>query len=179
MSKDVTELLHADHQKVRELFFQFSKADSDKEKNMLVKQILTELYIHAEVEEKIVYPEVENEAEEGEQLIGEAENEHRVVKFLMAELSKMSAGSEDFDSKVTVLCELVNHHIREEEKEMFEKLRESGADLEGLAEEVAAKKAELQEKPLPAMHATLEIAGDSAKKPYPSKSASKAKKKSA
>jgi len=154
---DVTELLHQDHMKVSELFFQFSKAEDDTEKEDLVKQILTELHVHAKVEEEIVYPSVEEEAEDGEELVGEANVEHRMVKYLMAELSEMAGDDEELDAKVTVLCELVKHHVREEEKEMFKKLRESGADLEELAEQVQERKEELMAEPLPTMNATLEI----------------------
>ncbi|MBA3860300.1 MAG: hemerythrin [Cyanobacteria bacterium PR.3.49] len=154
---DVTELLHQDHMKVSELFFQFSKAEDESEKEDLVKQILTELHVHAKVEEEVVYPTVEDEAEEGEELVGEANVEHKMIKYLMAELSQMSGDDEELDAKVTVLCELVKHHVREEEKEMFKKLRESGADLEDLAEQAQERKEELMAEPLPAMSATLEI----------------------
>lgn len=154
---DVTELLHQDHMKVSELFFQFSKAEDESEKEDLVKQILTELHVHAKVEEEVVYPTVEDEAGEGEELVGEANVEHKMIKYLMAELSQMSGDDEELDAKVTVLCELVKHHVREEEKEMFKKLRESGADLEDLAEQAQERKEELMAEPLPAMSATLEI----------------------
>ena len=157
MAADVTELLHQDHQKVQELFFQFSKAEENKEKEALVKEILTELHIHATIEEEIVYPGIEEEVEEGDELVGEAETEHKVVKFLMAELSHMTAANPKFDANVTVLCELVVHHLREEEKEMFKKLRESGADLEELAEQVLERKAQLKKQPLPEMTASLTV----------------------
>jgi hemerythrin superfamily protein len=154
---DVTQLLHEDHQKVRELFFDFSASEDDNKKEQLVQEILMELYVHAAAEESIVYPVVKDEAEDGDDLIGEAEIEHRLVKFLMAEISTMNSSDEDLKSKVTVLCELVNHHVKEEEKEMFQKLRESGADLEDLAEQVQALKAELKAQGLPQMHASLSI----------------------
>lgn len=154
---DITELLHEDHMKVSELFFQFSKSEDESEKEDLVQQILTELYVHAKVEEEVVYPAVEEEAEEGEELVGEAEVEHKMVKYLMAELSEMTGDDEELDAKVTVLCELVKHHVREEEKEMFKKLRESGADLEELATQAQERKEELMAEPLPSMSATLQI----------------------
>ncbi|MBY0551609.1 MAG: hemerythrin domain-containing protein [Candidatus Obscuribacterales bacterium] len=159
---DVTELLHADHQIVRELFFSFSKSEDKAEKDKLVKQILTELFIHAKVEEEIVYPLLENEGEEGQEIKGEAENEHRVVQFVMAEIVNMKSDDDELKAKITVLCELVEHHAKEEEKEMFKKLRDSGEDLEALAEEVAARKVELRKESLPAMKASLVI-GDEVK----------------
>lgn len=160
---DVTELLHQDHMKVSELFFQFTKAEEDSQKKKLVKQILTELHIHATLEEEIVYPAVEEEVEDGEEIVGEANVEHKVVKYLMAELSEFDNHNiEELDAKITVLCELVKHHVREEEKEMFKKLRQSGADLNELAEQVAKRKEELMSQQLPSMRATLEIAEDGA-----------------
>jgi hemerythrin superfamily protein len=155
---DITELLHNDHQTVRELFFAFSKAEEESEKSELVQQILTELYIHAKVEEEIVYPLLDDEGEDGEEFKGEAENEHLVVKYLMAEISQLEAGDDELKAKMTVLCELVEHHVKEEEeKEMFEMLRESGNDLAAIAEEANERKAELKKEGLPAMKATLAI----------------------
>jgi len=140
---NVLVMLHGDHQKVRNLFFNFSQAESAREKEDLVKTILQELYIHATVEEEIVYPEARKKADDIEDLMDEADTEHHVVKMLMAELSGMKASDDYFDAKVTVLCELVNHHVREEEKEMFEKIKESGVDLDLLGKKVAARKSEL------------------------------------
>ena len=157
----VTELLHEDHLKVKDLFFQFTETESSDVKEQLVRQILTELFIHATVEEEIVYPAVEEEADDAEDLIDEAETEHHVVKVLMAELSKMTSQDDQFEAKVTVLCELVSHHIHEEEKEMFQKLRESDADLEELAEQVQERKQSLIGKPLPEMNVTLSIGSES------------------
>jgi len=156
-TKDVTDLLHEDHKKVRDLFFKFEASESDSEKEKLVKEILTELYIHSTVEEEVVYPVCEEKAEDAKDLVDEAENEHRVVKFLMAELSTMDAESDQFEAKVTVLCELVDHHIKEEEKEMFKNLRESKAELHALAKKAEARKKELQSEPLPTMRASLSI----------------------
>jgi hypothetical protein len=80
-----------------------------------------------------------------EDMMDEADTEHHMVKLLMAELAEMKPSDDHFDSKVTVLCELVKHHVQEEEKEMFEEIRDSDADLKELAVEVLARKAELME----------------------------------
>ena len=68
-SPSITQLLHADHQKVRDLFFTFSQTEESKEKAELVKEILKELYIHATVEEEIVYPAVRNGADDVEDMM--------------------------------------------------------------------------------------------------------------
>lgn len=141
--ENVIEVLHADHQTVSDLFFQFSQAKEDSEKEALVATIISELAAHAKVEEEIVYPAIREADEENEDIMDEADTEHHVVKFLMSELSTMKAGDDFYDSKVTVLCELVKHHVAEEEKEIFEKLEKSGADLEELAAAVVARKEEI------------------------------------
>lgn len=151
---DVTEMLHMDHQDLRDLFFAFKSVERGASKEKLVKEILTELFVHSTAEEEIVYSAI---AKEAEALVNEAETEHRMVKYLMAELSKMKPSDDQFDAKVTVLSELVEHHVQEEEKEMFKKLRESDADLESLAEQVSERKEELRAQPLPPMQSSLSI----------------------
>ena len=154
---DVTELLHMDHQKVRDLFFSFNETKKGAEKQQLVNEIITELYVHATVEEELVYPIIIKEGEEGKDQTDEADTEHRMVKYLMAELSNMKPSDEQYDAKVTVLCELVEHHVKEEEKEMFKTLRESGANLNAIGQKVLARKEELKGEALPSMKCSLTI----------------------
>jgi hemerythrin superfamily protein len=158
----ITELLHEDHQKVYDLFFKFDEAEKGSEKERILKQILMELYVHSAVEEEIVYPAVKEEGSDAEDLTEEAETEHRMVKYLMAELSNMKSSEDLFEAKVTVLCELVKHHVREEEKEMFEKLRESDANEE-LSRRVMERKEALMNKPMPSMKANLMVGMESGK----------------
>jgi hemerythrin superfamily protein len=140
---NVIDVLHADHLTVADLFFQFSQAKDNAEKEELVATIISELATHAKVEEEIVYPIIREADEENEDIMDEADTEHHVIKFLLSELSSMKADEDFYDSKVTVLCELVNHHVQEEEKEVFEKLEKSGADLEELGSALLARKEEL------------------------------------
>jgi hemerythrin superfamily protein len=150
-SMDVTQLLHQDHQTVTELFFQYSELEKDdhEEKNELAGQIIKELFVHAKVEEELVYPAVRKADDDSEDMMDEADTEHHVVKFLLAELSEMSAGDDHFDAKICVLGELVKHHVQEEEKEIFEALRESDVDLDALGEKVSKRKEELAKAPMP------------------------------
>jgi Hemerythrin HHE cation binding domain. len=154
-TKPVTDLLHKDHQKVRDIFFKFDQTLEDKDKQHLLRLLLIELYIHSQVEEEIVYPLVENEDQDSGALIDEAETEHRMIKYLMAELSHMAPSDEQFDAKIKVLSELVNHHIREEENTMFKKLHDSNLNLEYLANCVLERKEELRHLPMPEMSASL------------------------
>jgi hemerythrin superfamily protein len=112
---------------------------------------LKELYVHATVEEEIVYPAIRKAVDDSEDMMDEADTEHHVVKLLMAELSHMKADDDHFDSKVTVLCELVSHHVAEEEKEMFDEMNEADMDLDALGAAVAKRKEALKKAPMPAM----------------------------
>jgi hemerythrin superfamily protein len=144
---DVVQILHRDHQTVAEMFFQYKQLEEDDEKKELVAEIIKELSIHAQVEEELVYPAIREAAEDSEDMMDEADTEHHVVKYLLAELSEMEPDDDHYDSKVTVLCELVNHHVQEEEKEIFEKLEDADLDLEELGSKVMSRKEELSAKP--------------------------------
>ena len=135
--------------KVDELFFQYKQTDDEARKKQIVEQITFELGVHAKAEEEIVYPVVRDGEEEVEDLMDEADTEHHVVKFLLAELGNMKPSDSHYDSKVTVLCELVKHHVEEEEEEIFEKLKASDEDLEKLAKAFNERKMQLAQKPLP------------------------------
>ena len=145
----VQDLLHADHRKVGDLFFQFSQSDDETEKEELVETIIKELYIHTTAEEEIVYTKLRAEADDSKDMMDEADTEHHMIKVLMAELSNAKASDDHYDAKVTVLCELVKHHVREEEKEMFKKIKDADIDSEELAQEVMARKEELKNKAVP------------------------------
>jgi hemerythrin superfamily protein len=149
VSEDILQLLHRDHMKVDELFFQFAKSEDESEKKAIVDQISHELGLHAKLEEEIVYPEVRDGEKESESMMDEADTEHHVVKFLLAELGSMKPSDDHYDAKVTVLCELVKHHVEEEEEEIFEKLKNADADLNELAQKFLERKAALSAKPLP------------------------------
>src|ERR1700721_1128992 len=86
---NVIELIHEDHRKVKEMFFQYEQLEDKSEKEQLAKTIIKELYVHATVEEQVVYPAVRKEAEDADCLIDEADTEHHVAKLLMTELSSM------------------------------------------------------------------------------------------
>ncbi len=82
-------------------------------------------------------------------MMDEADTEHHVVKFLLAELGNMKPSDDHFDAKVTVLCELVKHHVEEEEEEIFEKLKDADVDLKELSQKYVERRAALSVKPLP------------------------------
>jgi len=136
---DVINLLKADHQKVKELFDEFEelhdKKNSSVKKMEIVKQLCQELTLHALAEESIVYP-LTREAIKDDDLMDEADVEHAGAKELIAQLQTMSPEESHYDAKVTVLREYIEHHVKEEESEMFPQLRKSEINRERMAEEL-------------------------------------------
>ena len=146
-AKDATALLEQDHREVKKLFKQYEKLGEKAytSKREVVDRIITELSVHAAIEEQVFYPAVRESVPKEEDTVLESLEEHHVVKWVLSELEKMSPEDERFDAKVTVLIENVRHHIEEEEEEWFPKVRE-GLDRKTLQEigaemEKARKKA--------------------------------------
>jgi hemerythrin superfamily protein len=143
---DAVDVLDADHIAVRKLFTEFKKLSEDEargeQRKALADQICKELTVHAKIEEEIFYPAV-REAIDDDELMDEAEVEHASAKDLIAQISAMDPDEELFDAKVIVLGEYINHHIKEEREEMFEKARSSGLDLKALAFELKDRKESL------------------------------------
>ena len=116
------ELLKNDHDEVKELFKQYEKAGDNAlaKKLALFEQIRDALTVHMDIEETIFYPAVKAVRDEKvKDEVREADEEHHVVKLLLAELGKMNLSDEQFDAKLTVLKENVEHHIEEEEDELL------------------------------------------------------------
>jgi hemerythrin superfamily protein len=142
-----TDLLKKDHRTVSALFEQFENAEGDEEKVALAQQICTELTVHAEVEEQLFYPAARKALDEKrEELIDEAAVEHRSLKMLIAEIDGSSAKDDLFKANVKVLKEYVEHHVKEEENEIFPRLRNTELDLDALGAKMAELKQELKEK---------------------------------
>ncbi len=147
-SQDAFALLTADHKRVKSLFKEFEslKDDGDDEqKAALVETICNELTIHAQIEEEIFYPAL-REAIEDEDLMDEADVEHASAKQLIGQLEQLQAGGDHYDATVTVLGEYIDHHVKEEEGEMFSKARKADIDSAMLGDEMAVRKAELKEE---------------------------------
>ena len=142
--QDAVALLTADHDRVKKLFKQFEKmkgGDTD-EKTDLVRRVCAELTIHAQIEEEIIYPSIRDVIDDDD-LMDEAEVEHASAKELIAQLEIMDPNDVLFDAKVTVLGEYVNHHVEEEENQMFPKVKRAKIDLLAIGAEVYQRKQEL------------------------------------
>ena len=143
---DATTLLAKDHKDVRALFKRYeklSKAEADgSERQALAEQICRMLTVHAQIEEEIFYPAV-REAEVDEDLLDEAEVEHASAKDLIGQIQSMQPDDDLYDAKVTVLGEYINHHVEEEEGEMFRKARRAKVDMVNLGEQLMQRKEQL------------------------------------
>jgi hemerythrin superfamily protein len=145
-STDAIAMLKADHDKVKKLFKEFERLheeESSDEAEQVAKQICKELTIHATIEEEIFYPEVRDAIDDPD-LIDEAEVEHASAKDLIAQIESMSADDDKYAAKVLVLGEYVNHHIKEEQDEMFPKAKKAKLDMGALGEQIFARKQELK-----------------------------------
>ena len=142
-------LLKNDHKTVEDLFKRFEKLGprAIKTKQDVVERIVRELSIHAAVEEMVFYPAIREAVENGdvEKMVLESLEEHHIVKWVLWELEQMSPTDERFDAKVTVLMEIVRHHVEEEVEEMLPQSEEvlGKEELARLGEQMAARKQQL------------------------------------
>ena len=140
-------MLKADHKKVRKAFKDFEKMDPHEDPGEcmdLVEQTLQDIELHAELEEQLFYPAARGAIKE-EDLIDEAEVEHMTAKVLMEQLKAMQPEDEKFAATFKVLGEYLNHHIEEEEGQIFKSLT-SSTDWEALLEEMQSQREQLMQK---------------------------------
>ena len=141
-AQDAIALLKEDHRAVEKLFKDFEDAKGDGRKQKLAQRICLELTVHTMIEEEIFYPACEGTVEEDE--LKEGYVEHDAAKLMIAEIEAGEGQSDDFfDAKVQVLSEQIEHHVDEEEKELFPEARKAEIDLDALGEQLAARKREL------------------------------------
>ena len=142
---DAIALLKKDHADVKALFAEYKKlCESDADgaaKQAVAMDICTQLTAHATAEEEIFYPAAR--AEQTDDLLDEAEVEHASAKDLIAQIEAMQPDDDLYDAKVTVLGEYIDHHVKEEEGELFPKARSLGLDLQALGAQLQARKEEL------------------------------------
>ena len=122
---NVFELLKTDHKKVSGIFEKLEPTTERavKTREELFTKLKEELDLHAHIEETIFYPAIKQEAET-RAITLEGFEEHHVIKTLLKELEAMSVESEQWTAKLKVLQENVEHHVEEEEGEMFKSARE-------------------------------------------------------
>ena len=143
--RDAIAMLTEEHREVSDMFEQFEQLGDRAKvaKAKLVEKICTALIVHTAIEEEIFYPAVREALKDGEDMVDEAVVEHASAKDLIRQLQEMNPDEDLYDAKVKVLGEQIDHHVEEEEKEMFPKARKSGLDLNELGAEMAQRKQEL------------------------------------
>ena len=144
--QDAIALLTTQHREVEAMFKQFEElSDRAKaSKKKITDKICNALIMHATIEEEIFYPAVREASKETEELVDEAVVEHASAKDLIAQLQEMDPDDDLYDAKVKVLSEQIEHHVEEEEKEMFPKVRKMGLDLAALGQEMMQRRDEIE-----------------------------------
>ena len=143
------EMLMADHEAVKKLFKQYDKMKDaeDDSRQDVAEKICNELTVHTQVEEELFYPWLrENLSEDDQEMVDEAGVEHQTAKDLIEQLEDADEVDADYDAKVKVLSEYIDHHVEEEENEIFPKVKSKKEELDALGEEMAARKAELKDE---------------------------------
>jgi hemerythrin superfamily protein len=138
---DATTLLMQDHAEVKGMFLQHEAERDDEMKSFLAQKICTALTVHATVEEEVFYPEV-GRALEDDEMVTEAVEEHGEMKGEIAKIVDGMAADNSISRSVKKLMQVVEHHVEEEETEMFPDMRQSGIDLYELGSQIAARRAE-------------------------------------
>jgi hemerythrin superfamily protein len=142
---DAIAMLTEEHREVKAMFEQYEglgdRAMASKKK--IADQICTALTLHAAIEEEIFYPAVRAASKDAADLLDEALVEHAGAKDLIAQLQEMDPEDDLYDAKVKVLGEQVEHHVGEEEGEIFPKAKKASLDLAALGNEMAMRKDEL------------------------------------
>jgi iron-sulfur cluster repair protein YtfE (RIC family) len=138
-------MLTADHQKVKDLLEEYDSAEEASERKTIAEQVFHELEIHTQLEEDIFYPAVaEKGGDEPKTLVAEARKEHEKVKELIASLRKLEASDEKYDELFQELMEDVEHHVWEEENELFPIAEsELGDEVEDLGAQMQEEKRQL------------------------------------
>jgi hemerythrin superfamily protein len=139
--------LQHDHEEVDALFKQYESDKDDMkpaQKQNLATQICAMLTVHATIEEEIFYPAVRKLDDEVRDLVAEAAVEHQSLKDIVGRLEAAPPTDPLYDAGVKVLAEYVKHHVREEESELFPKVRSSGIDLDALGARLMERKMQLE-----------------------------------
>ena len=140
-SNPVLTMLKADHKKVKALFAEYEEA-TPRQQQDIAQTAIQELEIHAGLEEGLIYPAI-REGIHDDEVMNEANEEHHLVHVLIAELKELEPSDDTFKAKFTVLGELVKHHVKEEEGEMFPQAQKAKIDWEELNAEVMERKEQL------------------------------------
>lgn len=143
--QDAVATLRSDHRAVEKAFAEFKKlTDRDSAaKKKLADHICDELLVHMQLEEEIFYPAIKDSVKGVEEVVKEGVVEHSGAKVLIKQIKGMKGNEDLFDTKVNVLAEQIEHHVKEEEGEMFPKVLKSDVDIVALGERMAQRKTKI------------------------------------
>lgn len=144
-ANDAIAMLIDDHKRVQKLVKEFEKAHEQEDMEscrQIAQTVCMELEAHAALEEELFYPAA-REALEDEDLIEEAEVEHQSAKELIAKLKELDPNDPKYAATFTVLGEYVNHHVKEEEGQIFKEVKKAKMDLESLGEQMRNRREDL------------------------------------
>jgi len=134
-------LLLDDHRKVKKLFREFESVKNDTRKEEIVREACMELTVHTRIEEELFYPALRDADNEAfGDLVDEAVVEHAGAKNLIAELESMKPGDDLYDAKFTVLAEYIEHHVKEEEEDLFPKVIRKKIELQDVGAAMVERK---------------------------------------
>ena len=144
--QDAVSLLTSDHAEVKQMFEEYRQlvqdnADDDR-RDELAAEICSALTVHAEIEEDIFYPALRERLDD-DLALDQAEVEHAIARDLIEQIVAMEPDDALFDARVLVLAEYVEHHVQEEESEIFPQAEKSGIDLDELGAGLADRRHEL------------------------------------
>jgi hemerythrin superfamily protein len=122
---DAITFLTKEHEKAKGLFEQIEAAPDAATKQELLTKVIGELRAHTKIEEEVLYPLMREELKGGTKLFEEAMQEHQEAKKAMKELESLSPDDKDWQDHFEILMHGVLHHAKEEEAEMFPKMRET------------------------------------------------------
>jgi hemerythrin superfamily protein len=140
-------LLKSDHAEVKKCFKAYQKlvdkeADGG-ERQAMAEEICTLLTVHAQIEEEIFYPAARGVLGEEVDLVDDADVEHASAKDLIAQIQSIQPEDDHYDAKVKVLGEYIDHHVEEEQNEMFPKIKDAGMDTKAVGQQLSDRKDEL------------------------------------
>lgn len=146
---DAVDLLDSDHIKVKKMFDEYKQLAKSKapgeDRQRLAERICEELTVHTQLEEDIFYPAIKGKIDD-EALLPEAQVEHDSAKDLINQIASGSPEDEEYDAKVTVLGEYIDHHVKEEREQLFPQARATDVDLKAMRPLLEARKEELTDR---------------------------------
>ena len=143
---DILDLIKKDHRQIETLFSEVETTDDTQKLYQCFNQLYEEISLHTEVEEQTFYPAIRDYCEDADELVDEAQGQHDEAKQLLEEIESLSPTSAEFQAKIRELKQAIQHHVQEEETQVFSQARQcmSEAKRLQLGNEFEAVKSQLQ-----------------------------------